>query len=105
MNRGEIWRYRPQASRRHEQSGARFALIVSADEFLGLSTVMVAPTSQSAREAVFRPEVVIAGRTTRVMIEQLRVTDVDRLGERVGRVEAHEQEAIDQAIALVLGLS
>ena len=42
----------PRGTRGHEQRGARYAVIVQADEFLDLSTVLIAPTSTSARRTV-----------------------------------------------------
>ncbi|HEX8157242.1 MAG TPA: type II toxin-antitoxin system PemK/MazF family toxin [Solirubrobacteraceae bacterium] len=42
-------------ARGHEQHGARYAVVVQADELLGLSTVLVSPTSTRARAATFRP--------------------------------------------------
>jgi mRNA-degrading endonuclease toxin of MazEF toxin-antitoxin module len=41
--------------RGHEQRDARDAVIVQAEEFLDLSTTLVAPTSTSARPASYRP--------------------------------------------------
>ena len=40
------------------------------------STVTVLPTSTSAQASVFRPEVVIAGRETKILIDQVRAIDV-----------------------------
>ena len=51
MTRGEIYRIRLPARRGREQSGPRFGVIVQADELLGLSTAIVAPTSRSAAAA------------------------------------------------------
>jgi mRNA interferase MazF len=54
--RGEVRRLRvPRGRRGSEQRGARFAVIVQADELLALSTVLVAPTSRSAPAQSFRP--------------------------------------------------
>jgi len=44
------------------------------------STLLVAPTSTSSRPASFRPEVVIAGHSTRVLVEQTAAVDPTRLG-------------------------
>jgi mRNA interferase MazF len=62
-----------------EQSGARHAVVVQSD-LLPLSTLLVAPTSTSARPASFRPEIVVAGRATRVLVEQTAAVDPTRLG-------------------------
>lgn len=80
-------------------------MLVQADELLGLSTVLVAPTSQSVRPASFRPEVDIAGQRTRVMVEQLRALDVSRLDDCEGHLSATEMRGVDEALALVLALA
>jgi mRNA interferase MazF len=79
-------------------------VIVQADELLGLSTAIVAPTSQGAAPATFRPEVEIDGRATRVLVEQLRAVDLDRLDRHAGRLTLDEQRAVDAALELVLAL-
>jgi mRNA interferase MazF len=103
--RGEIFRLPPPRQRRgHEQRGARYALIVQADEFLGLSTVLVSPTSTAARPASFRPTITLDGNPTSVLVEQTTVVDPQRLGGSAGRLDASELQAVDQALALILGV-
>jgi mRNA interferase MazF len=105
MVRGEIFRLPPRrGTRGHEQRGARFAVIVQADEFLDLSTTLVAPTSTSARAASFRPTITVQRRETRVLVEQTTVVDPQRLGRAAGRLEASELRAVDDALSLILGL-
>lgn len=104
MTRGEIYRIRLPTRRGREQAGARYAVIVQADELLGLSTAVVAPTSRSARAAQFRPDIEFSGQTTRVLVEQLRTVDIERLDELAGRLSGQEQRAVDDALALVLDL-
>ena len=79
-------------------------MVVQADELLGLSTVIVAPTSRNAARATFRPEIELAGEATRVLVEQLRAVDVQRLGEHAGRLTPEEQRGVDEALELLLGL-
>jgi mRNA interferase MazF len=86
-----------------EQAGARFAVVVQSDD-LPLSTLLIAPTSASARPARFRPEVALDGRPTRVMVEQTTAVDPSRLGDVVGSVTADELGHIDRALRLVLGI-
>jgi mRNA interferase MazF len=103
--RGEIFRLPPRrGARRHEQRGARFAVIVQADEFLDLSTTLVAPTSTSARPASFRPTITVDQRETRILVEQTTGVDPQRLGRSAGRLEASELRAVDGALSLILGL-
>jgi mRNA interferase MazF len=105
MVRGELFRLpQPRTAHGHEQLGARYAVIVQADEFLGLSTTLVSPTSTSARPASFRPVISIAGTDTRVLVEQTTVVDPQRLGPSAGRLEADELRAVDDALALMLGI-
>jgi mRNA interferase MazF len=103
--RGEVFRLpSPGGARGHEQRGARYAVIVQADEFLDLSTVLVSPTSVSALPATFRPTIALEGHETRVLVEQTTVVDPQRLGRSAGRLDPDELRAVDEALALVLGL-
>ena len=104
MNRGDVYRIRLPDGRGHEQRGPRYAVIVQADALLGLSTALVAPTSRSAAAATFRPEVHVAGAATRVLVEQLRAVELDRLDRHAGRLTAEEQRAVDAALELVVAL-
>jgi mRNA interferase MazF len=105
MVRGEIFRLPgPRGVRGHEQHGACYAVVVQADEFLDLSTVLVAPTSASALPASFRPRIALDGHETRVLVEQTTVVDPQRLGRSAGRLDASELAAVDEALLLVLGL-
>jgi mRNA interferase MazF len=68
--RGDVYRLRtPRGTRRHEQRRARYAVVMQSDD-PPLSTWLVAPTSTWARQATFRPDVEIAGRSTRMLAEQ-----------------------------------
>jgi mRNA interferase MazF len=78
--------------------------VVQADEFLALSTTLVAPTSTSARSASFRPTISLEDAETRVLVEQTTVVDPQRLGRSAGRLDAEELRAVDEALALVFGL-
>ncbi len=63
------------AKRGHEQRGRRLGLVISIEQD-AWSTVTVLPTSTSAQASVLRPEVVIAGRETKILIDQVRTIDV-----------------------------
>lgn len=90
--------------RGHEQQGHRFGVVVQANEMLPRSVILVAPTSQSARPASFRPEITLNNEDTRVLVEQVGAVDAGRLGDLVGRVTAEELWGIDEALLTVLGL-
>lgn len=104
MTRGEIHRIRLPVTRGREQAGSRYGVIVQTDALLGLSTAIVAPTSRSAAPATFRPEIELRGERTRILVEQLRAVDVERLEEFAGRLTAREQQAVDDALLLILDL-
>lgn len=105
MVRGEIFRMRSlREARGREQRGAPYAVVVQSDDFSGLSTVLVSPTSTSAAPASFRPVIEIDGISTRVLTEQTGAVSLERLGASAGRLDATELRAVDEALALVLGL-
>lgn len=102
--RGDVFRLRaPRHPRGHEQTGERYAVVVQSDD-LPLSTLIVAPTSTSARPASFRPEIDLAGQLTRVLVEQSAAVDPSRLGEQIGRLSFDELRHVDAALRLVLDL-
>ena len=103
--RGDLYRLKaPVDARGHEQTGARYAVVVQSDD-LPLSTWVVASTSTGRRAASFRPVIEIDGIKTRVMVEQLTVIDPQsRLGEFAGRLDSYEMQAVDAALLTVLAL-
>jgi mRNA interferase MazF len=102
--RGDIHRLKaPRGTRGHEQRGPRFAVVVQSDS-LPLSTLLVAPTSTSARAASFRPEILLDGITTRVLVEQTAAVDPSRLGQQVGHVGFDDLRHIEAALRIVLEL-
>lgn len=52
----------------------RLGLVISIEQN-AWSTVTIISTSTSAQAAVFRPDVVIAGRDTKILIDQIRSLD------------------------------
>ncbi|MHB1510368.1 MAG: type II toxin-antitoxin system PemK/MazF family toxin [Acidimicrobiales bacterium] len=104
MQRGDVYELRPPRGVGHEEQGRRFGVVVQADALLPRSVVLVAPTSRSARPATFRPELVIEGETTRILVEQLGAVDVKRLSDHVGHASPEEIWGIDESLATVLGL-
>jgi mRNA interferase MazF len=103
--RGEVFRLpSPRGARGREQRGARYAVVVQAEEFMALSTTLISPTFARARPATFRPTISLDGKETRVLVEQTTVVDPQRLGRSAGRLDADELRAVDDAWALVLDL-
>jgi mRNA interferase MazF len=105
MVRGEVVRVAaPRGARGHEQRGARPAVVVQSDDLLALSTVLVAPTSRSASPATFRPLIELDSTPTHVLVDQLRALDSQAVIGSLGRLDTEELQAVDEALAVVLGL-
>jgi mRNA interferase MazF len=105
VTRGDVYELRLRPGTGHEQRGRRYGVVVQADEFAALSTVLVAPTSTGAHAASWRPEIDVRGARTRVLVEQTGAVDVSRLGRRVAHVSHEERWSIDDALRLVLALT
>jgi mRNA interferase MazF len=102
--RGDLFRVRAaRGATGREQQEARFAVVVQTD-FVQPSTLLVAPTSTSAKWAQCRPEIEVDGTSTRVLIEQTTAVDLQRLGDFAGRLDTEEMAAVDDALKLVLAL-
>lgn len=102
--RGDLFRVKAaRGAVGREQQGGRLAVVVQSD-ILQPSTLLVAPTSASAKWAQYRPEIEVDGATTRVLVEQTMAVDPQRLGDFAGRLGAAEIGAVDDALRLVLAL-
>ncbi len=101
--RGDVHRLSPPRTSGHEQQGSRYAVVVMAD-WLSLSTVLVAPTSTSAASTVYRPDIELQGRTTKVMCEQVAAVDLQRLGPPVSHLTYEQLTKVSDALRLVLDL-
>lgn len=102
--RGDVYELSaPREVKGHEQAGKRYGVVVQSDEML-LSTVVVAPTSTSAPERSWRPEIVLLRQPTKVLVEQIRTVDPQRLGKLVAHLSLADMQAIDRALKDVLGL-
>jgi len=102
--RGDVVRLLPPTRSGHEQQRPRFGVVIQSDVLAPLSTVIVAPTSQSALAASFRPQVMIESQPTRVLIEQMAAVDIGRTSEAIGCLSVEEMWAVDEALSLVVGL-
>jgi mRNA interferase MazF len=101
--RGDVYRLRAPRARGHEQARQRYAVVVQSDDLFS-STVLVAPTSRSARDMRHRPRVMIDGEWTHVLVEQTTAVDPVRLGELAGRLSLSDMQEIDGALRDVFDL-
>jgi mRNA interferase MazF len=95
----------PRLARGHEQRGARYAVVLQSDALEPLSTTVLAPTSTAARGAPFRPQIAVAGERTRVLCEQIAAVSRERVGPVVGHLSSDELSAVEEAVAVILGLA
>ena len=92
------------AKRGHEQRGRRLGLVISIEQN-AWSTVTIIPTSASAQPAIFRPDVVIAGRDTRILIDQIRTIDTAYVtGELVDYLSRDDMAQVEHSLSRYLGL-
>jgi mRNA interferase MazF len=105
VQRGDAFRIRLPKGDGQAQHTDRYAVVVQADALLPRSVILMAPTSRSARPASFRPEALIEGQGTRVLVEQVGAVDVSRLGALVGHLTHNEMWDVDEALTTVLGFT
>lgn len=79
-------------------------MVVQADDVDWLTTVVVVPTSTSAQPAIFRPDVTIRGRRTKLLTDQVSAVDRSRVGRSVGRLSPAELQELDESLQRILGL-
>jgi mRNA interferase MazF len=103
--RGDVHSITLPRRRGRVQHGRRYAVIVQADDLLALSTVVICPTSTSAPPASFHPEIALGDEPTRVLCEMVGAVDARALGDQVAHLSLDEIRVVDEALALVLGLS
>jgi mRNA interferase MazF len=93
-----------EAKRGHEQQGRRLGLVISIEQD-AWSTVTVLPTSTSAQASVFRPEVVIAGRETKILIDQIRTVDTSYVvGDLVDYLSRDHMAQVEHSLSRYFGL-
>ncbi|WP_328591629.1 type II toxin-antitoxin system PemK/MazF family toxin [Occultella glacieicola] len=78
MIRGAVCRVDLGAPRGYEQGGRRLGLVLSPSQ-MNWSVATIVPTSTSAGPATFRPELLIDGRQTLLLVDQIRTVDTDYL--------------------------
>jgi mRNA interferase MazF len=95
--------YLGDAKHGHEQRGRRLGVVVSPSDWPSY-VVTVVPTSTSAGASVFRPEVEVNGRRTRLLIDQIRTIDIDYVGDMVDYLARDQMAELEHTLARFLGL-
>lgn len=69
------------------------------------SVVTIIPTSTTAQPAVFRPSLEIDGRSTLLLVDQIRSIDLDYVhGDPVHYLDHDEMSWVEHALTFYLGL-
>jgi mRNA interferase MazF len=89
LGRGQVYLVRLDPTLGSEIKKTRPCVIVSPDELNEhLRTVIVAPMTTGGRPYPWRPRCRFQGRAGFVALDQLRTVDVERLGKKLGALEA-----------------
>ncbi len=93
------------AERGRRAAGRRLGLVMGIEQN-AWSAVTIIPTSTSTRQAsVFRPEAVIAGRDTKILIDQIRAIDVSCFaGELVDYLSRDDMAQVEHSLSRFFGL-
>jgi mRNA interferase MazF len=76
----------------------------AASALLGLSTLVICPTSLSGFGASFHPEIDVGGKSTRVLCEMVGAVDARALGRQAGHLSQDDLRAVEDALLLVLDM-
>lgn len=88
VRRGDVYWVNLDSTVGTEIRKTRPALIVSPDDMNdALPRVLVAPITSKGQPLVCRPEVELAGRPARILLDQIRSVDKRRLGPTLGSIE------------------
>jgi len=88
VKRGEVYWVNLDPTVGSEIQKTRPALIVSPDDMnAALSRVIIAPLTSGGQPLGCRPEVEFKGQSARILLDQLRSVDKQRLGSRMGKID------------------
>jgi mRNA interferase MazF len=88
VKRGEVYWVNLDPTIGTEIRKTRPALVVSPDDMnASLPRVIIAPLTSKGQPLGCRPEVEFAGRPTRILLDQIRSVDKQRLLDKMGEIE------------------
>lgn len=88
VKRGEVYWVHLDPTRGSEIRKTRPALVVSPDDMNQmLPRVIIAPLTSKGQPLGCRPEIRFQGRRARILLDQIRSVDRQRLGEKMGNIE------------------
>ncbi len=88
VKRGEVYWVNLDPTVGSEIQKVRPALIVSPDDMnAALPRVIIAPLTSGGQPMGCRPEIKFKGKSARILLDQLRSVDKQRLGGRMGKID------------------
>ncbi|MBS3169914.1 type II toxin-antitoxin system PemK/MazF family toxin [Candidatus Woesearchaeota archaeon] len=111
IKRGDIWTVSLDPTIGHEIKKLRPAIIIQNDIGNKYSPMtIIAPITSQHTEKVFPIEVLITKenaeieKTSKVLLNQIRAVDKERLIKRIGRLDEETVEKVNEALKVSLGL-
>jgi len=106
LRRGAIYWVNLDPTIGSEVKKTRPGVIVSNDaqNMVGRRVVIAPVTSVLKKVYPFEVLVDIAGKKSKIMLDQIRTVDCQRLGEKIGKLSMEEIDELDKALKLVLSL-
>ena len=87
VKRGEVYWVNLDPSVGSEIRKTRPALVISADDMnAALPRIIIAPLTSKGQPLGCRPEVTFKGKPSRILLDQIRCIDKQRLGEKMGGI-------------------
>jgi mRNA interferase MazF len=88
VKRGEVYRVNLDPTVGSKIQKTRPALIVSPDDMnAALPRVIIAPLTSGGQPLGCRPEIKFKGKSARILLDQLRSVDKQRLGGKMGKID------------------
>lgn len=95
VKRGEVYWVNLDPTIGSEIKKTRPALIVSPDDMnAALPRVIIAPLTSKGQPLGCRPEINFAGKSARILLDQLRSVDKRRLGVKMGEIDMQQWHPI-----------
>jgi len=89
VKRGDVYWVRLGPTKGTEIRKTRPAVVVSPDDINRvLPRVIVAPLTRRGQPLGCRPEVQFQGKSARILLDQIRSVDKQRLGDKMGKIDA-----------------
>ncbi|HEY0562106.1 MAG TPA: type II toxin-antitoxin system PemK/MazF family toxin [Methylophilus sp.] len=87
VKRGEVYWVTLDPTVGSEIRKTRPALVISADDMnAALPRIIIAPLTSQGQPLGCRPEINFKGKASRILLDQLRCIDKQRLGEKMGAI-------------------